>query len=117
MLDPPRPERASPVESYITRNRMDLLREADAIVMEGLRRHGLYESIWQCPTVLVPVGYGSGELVVIRPVWSMRAMTAEVSELPDDFFDDIVPKLMALDGIDGVAVDVTSKPPGTIEWE
>lgn len=117
MLDPTRPERASPIESYITRERMDLLREADAIVMEGLRRHGLYESIWQCPTVIVPVGYGSGELVVIRPVWSMRAMTAEVSELPDDFFDDIVPRLMDLDGIDGVAIDVTSKPPGTIEWE
>ncbi len=44
-------------------------------------------------------------------------MTAEVSELPDAFFDDIVEKLMSLDGVDGVAVDVTSKPPGTIEWE
>jgi GMP synthase (glutamine-hydrolysing) len=117
MLDPPHPERASPVESYITKDRMDLLREADAIVMEGLRRHGLYESIWQCPTVLVPVGYGSGELVVIRPVWSRRAMTAEVSELPEGFFEDVFPMLMGLDGIDGVAVDVTSKPPGTIEWE
>jgi len=44
-------------------------------------------------------------------------MTAEVSELPETFYNDIVPKLMGLDGIDAVSVDVTSKPPGTIEWE
>jgi GMP synthase (glutamine-hydrolysing) len=56
-------------------------------------------------------------MVVIRPVWSKRAMTAEVSELPMELFDDIVPKLLYMDGIDSVAVDVTSKPPGTIEWE
>lgn len=106
-----------PVERYITDDRMDLLREADAIVMEGLRKFSLYDSIWQCPTVLVPVGYKGGEMVVIRPVWSKRAMTAEVSELPKEFFDEVVPKLMALSDIDAVAIDVTSKPPGTIEWE
>lgn len=117
MLHPIKKKTPSPVERTITTERMDLLREADAIVMEGLRSHGLYDSIWQCPTVLVPTGYSGGELVVIRPVWSKRAMTAEVSELPATFYDDIVPKLMGLDGIDAVAVDVTSKPPGTIEWE
>jgi GMP synthase (glutamine-hydrolysing) len=56
-------------------------------------------------------------MVVIRPVWSQRAMTAEVSELPDAFYEEISPKLLSLDVIDSVAVDVTSKPPGTIEWE
>lgn len=117
MLHPRIMDPLSPVERTITEERMDLLREADAVVMDGLRGHELYDSIWQCPTVLVPTGYGEGELVVIRPVWSKRAMTAEVSELPDGFYDDIVPKLMSLEGIDAVAVDVTSKPPGTIEWE
>lgn len=107
----------SPVEGSITKGRMDLLREADHIVMDGLRRHGLYDSIWQCPTVIVPVSYGNGEMIVIRPVWSKRAMTAEVSELPEDFYNDIVGRLLSLNGIDSVAVDVTSKPPGTIEWE
>jgi GMP synthase (glutamine-hydrolysing) len=106
-----------PVERYITRDRMDLLREADSIVMDGLRKFSLYDSIWQCPTVLVPVGYAGGEMVVIRPVWSKRAMTAEVSELPKEFFDEVVQNLLILEGIDAVAVDVTSKPPGTIEWE
>ncbi|MBN1539379.1 MAG: glutamine-hydrolyzing GMP synthase [Candidatus Thermoplasmatota archaeon] len=106
-----------PVERHITKERMDLLRKADSMVMEGLRNHGLYDSIWQCPTVLVPVGFSGGEMVVIRPVWSERAMTAEVSELPEAFFDDIVPRLLGVGGVDAVAVDVTSKPPGTIEWE
>ncbi|MEA3559260.1 MAG: glutamine-hydrolyzing GMP synthase [Candidatus Thermoplasmatota archaeon] len=117
VLSPGKGEAPFPVERYITNERMDLLREADSIVMEGLRGHGLYDSIWQCPTVLVPVSFGDGEMVVIRPVWSKRAMTAEVSELPGEFYDDIVPRLLSIDGIDSVAVDVTSKPPGTIEWE
>jgi GMP synthase (glutamine-hydrolysing) len=117
VVEPPVLGAPMPVERYIEKQRMDLLREADSIVMEGLRKHGLYDSIWQCPTVLVPVGYTGGEMVVIRPVWSKRAMTAEVSELPKVFFDEVVPRLMVLDGIDSVAVDVTSKPPGTIEWE
>ncbi len=117
VLSPGKMTSPRPVEGYITGERMDRLREADAIVMEGLRAHGLYDSIWQCPTVLVPVGFGDGEMVVIRPVWSQRAMTAEVSELPDAFYNEIVPELLSLEGIDSVAVDVTSKPPGTIEWE
>jgi len=107
----------SPLERYITEWRMDLLREADQIVMSGLSEHGVYDSVWQCPTVLVPVSFSGGEMCVIRPVWSRRAMTAEVAELPDPFFEDVVPKLLSLNGIDSVAVDVTSKPPGTIEWE
>jgi len=117
VLSPGSLSRPSPIEGYITEERMDRLREADAIVMDGLRSHGLYDSIWQCPTVLVPVGFKGGEMIVIRPVWSRRAMTAEVSELPDDFYDETVPELLSLKGIDSVAVDVTSKPPGTIEWE
>jgi GMP synthase (glutamine-hydrolysing) len=106
-----------PVPRSITNKRIDILREADNIVMDGLRRHGLYDSVWQCPTVLVPVSFGSGEMVVIRPVWSNRAMTAEVSELPDEFYADIMGPILALQGIESIAVDVTSKPPGTIEWE
>lgn len=108
---------ACPMEGTINKERMDVLREVDEVVMDGLRKHGLYDSIWQCPTVLVPLSLSGGEMVVIRPVWSKRAMTAEVSELPSEFFDDVIPKLLDVDCIDSVAVDVTSKPPGTIEWE
>jgi GMP synthase PP-ATPase subunit len=106
-----------PLERYITMERLDLLREADNLVMDGLRRHGLYDMVWQCPTVLVPVTFDGGEMVVIRPVWSERAMTAEVAELSEAYLEDVVPKLRGLPGIGSVAVDVTSKPPGTIEWE
>ena len=68
----------------MTRERLDLLREADAIVMDGLRRHGLYDQIWQCPTVLVPLELdGAGrELVIVRPIHSERGMTATPAPLP-----------------------------------
>jgi len=87
--------------------------------MDALRRHGLYELIWQCPTVLVPLtapGRGD-EFVVIRPVLSERAMTAAPAELPSAVRAELRDALMALPGVWGVGLDVTSKPPGTIEWE
>ena len=87
--------------------------------MDGLTRHGLYDSIWQCPTAMVPLeidGHGR-ELVIIRPVHSERAMTATPSELPEALLQELCSAIMALDGVSGVALDLTSKPPGTIEWE
>lgn len=118
-LDPEAPSRVSAVAGYATRERLDVLREADALVMEGLRRHDLYEKIWQCPTVLVPLQIGDrpGELVVIRPVFSQRAMTARPVELPGALTEELRRDIGALDGVSGVALDTTSKPPGTIEWE
>ncbi|HSP05821.1 MAG TPA: glutamine-hydrolyzing GMP synthase, partial [Acidobacteriota bacterium] len=103
----------------VTRDRLDLLREADAIVMDGLRRHGLYRTVWQCPTVFVPLeidGRGS-EFVVIRPVLSERAMTARPALLPREVLADLRDRILELPRISGVAVDITTKPPGTIEWE
>jgi GMP synthase (glutamine-hydrolysing) len=113
------PATAVPLAASVTRARLDLLREADHIVMEGLRRHNLYDEIWQCPTVLVPldlVGDG-GELVVVRPIRSKRAMTAAPVELPQALLDELRHDVLALDGVSGLALDLTSKPPGTIEWE
>lgn len=108
-----------PLRALVTRERLDRLRDADAIVMEALERHGLYDAIWQCPTVLVPLdlaGDGS-ETVVLRPVQSERAMTASVPEMPAAWRDEVRDRILALDGIGAVALDLTSKPPGTIEWE
>ncbi len=108
-----------PLAATVTKERLALLREADAIVMEALRRHGLYRSVWQCPTVLVPLeidGRGK-ELVVIRPVSSKRAMTAMVFPLPPQLLSELREKIMALGDISGIVLDVTTKPPGTIEWE
>ncbi len=113
------PATALPLAATVTRERLDTLREADHIVMEGLHRHGLYDEIWQCPTVLVPLDLAGdgGELVVVRPIRSQRAMTASPLELPKALLDELRRDVLALDGVSGLALDITSKPPGTIEWE
>ena len=113
------PTTLEPLPATMTRDRLDLLREADHAVMEGLRRHGLYDQIWQCPTVLVPLSIdGKGrELCIMRPVHSQRAMTARAAQLPDALVEELKHQIMSLDGISGLALDLTSKPPGTIEWE
>ncbi len=113
------PATAVPLVATVTRERLDLLREADHLVMEALRRHSLYDEIWQCPTVLVPLDLAGdgGELVVVRPVGSKRAMTATPVELPAALLDELRRDILALGGVSGLALDVTSKPPATIEWE
>jgi len=118
-LGPAFPSSARPLAAGMTRERLDLLREADAIVMDGLQRHGLYDTIWQCPTVLVPLELdGAGrELVIVRPIHSERAMTATPAALPDALVEELRNGILALPGVSGLALDVTSKPPGTIEWE
>jgi len=113
------PASVAPVAATTTRDRLDLLREADAIVMNALRAHGLYDSIWQCPTAMVPLAIDgdAGELVVVRPVISERAMTARPARLPANVCAELGEAIGALDGVVAVGLDLTSKPPGTIEWE
>jgi GMP synthase (glutamine-hydrolysing) len=113
------PREAGLVSATITAPRLDLLRELDQIVMEALSRHHLMDVVWQCPTVLVPVSLdGKGrELVVIRPVHSERAMTARPAWIGDDCAADITKAVMAHEPVGAVAIDITSKPPATIEWE
>ena len=103
---------------YLTRDRLDLLREADAIAMEGLERHGLMQEMMQMPTVLVPLSAdGVQESVVLRPIASSDLMTARFCRLPQEFLEDIRDRLLALEGIEAVFYDITHKPPGTVEWE
>jgi GMP synthase (glutamine-hydrolysing) len=118
-LGPAHPTKAHPLAAAVTRERLDTLREADHIVMNALSEHGLYDEIWQCPTVLVPLALGEseGELVVIRPVKSLRAMTATPVEFPPPVLEHLRAAILALPRISGLALDITSKPPGTIEWE
>ncbi|MFQ5767883.1 MAG: glutamine-hydrolyzing GMP synthase, partial [Acidobacteriota bacterium] len=110
---------AEKVAATVTRARLDLLRELDDMVMSRLKDHQVLRRIWQCPTILVPVrldGQGS-ELVVIRPVASCRGMTARPVWPGDACMDSITESLLAFPQVAGVAVDLTSKPPATIEWE
>ena len=103
---------------YLTRDRLDLLREADAIVMAGLEQHGLVRELMQMPTVLVPLSSdGVQESVVLRPISSDDLMTARFSQLPWEFLDDLCDRLLGLEGIEAVFYDITHKPPGTVEWE
>ena len=102
----------------ITKARADLLREADAIVTEELRRADLYETVWQFPVVLLPFGTKKGgQSIVLRPVESQEAMTANAAHLPGDVLRRMTERILAVLGIDMVFLDLTSKPPATIEWE
>lgn len=103
---------------FVDRQRADLLREADAVVDEELRRGGLYETTWQFPVVLLPFGTRrGGQSIVLRPVESQEAMTANAAPLPDALVERMTDRILGIPGIDMVFLDLTSKPPATIEWE
>ena len=113
----PRPQQSLKA-GYLTRDRLDLLRRADAISMEALERHGLMEEVTQMPTVLLPLSSdGVQESVVLRPIATSDFMTARFCTLPQAFLDDVCERLLALAGIEAVFYDITHKPPGTVEWE
>ena len=113
----PRPQQSLKA-GYLTRDRLELLRKADAISMEALERHGLMREVTQMPTVLLPLSSdGVQESVVLRPVATSDFMTARFCPLPPAFLDDVCERLLALAGIEAVFYDITHKPPGTVEWE
>ncbi|MCW2843802.1 MAG: hypothetical protein JWN22_1718, partial [Nocardioides sp.] len=111
----------------VTRERLDLLREADAIAREELTRAGLDRDIWQFPVVLLADvrsvgvqgdGRTYGHPVVLRPVSSEDAMTADWSRVPYDVLARISTRITnEVAEVNRVTLDITSKPPGTIEWE
>lgn len=103
---------------YLTCDRLDLLRQADAIAMEELEHHGLMREVTQMPTVLLPLSSdGDQESVVLRPIATSDFMTARFCRLPLAFLDDVCERLLSLEGIEAVFYDITHKPPGTVEWE
>ncbi|NOZ81423.1 MAG: glutamine-hydrolyzing GMP synthase, partial [DPANN group archaeon] len=111
-----RPPAMSGKVAYLTRERLDLLREADDRVMGLLREHGLYDSIWQFPVIAVPFG-AEGESIILRPVTSTEAMTARFGRIDEPVLREMADALLGIQGIDAVFLDITNKPPGTIEWE
>ncbi len=110
----------------LTKARLDVLRSADAIIDEEIRAAGLYESIWQSFGVLLPVRsvgvMGDArtyeEALALRAVHSRDGMTADWVQLPYDLLGRISSRVInEVRGINRVVYDITSKPPGTIEWE
>src|SRR5438132_537876 len=122
----PGPGLAVRVVGTITTERLDVLRRADAIVVEEIRRAGLYRELWQSFAVL-PVVRTVGVMgdertyaypIIVRAVTSDDAMTADWARLPYDVLERLSNRIInEVPGVNRVALDITSKPPGTIEWE
>jgi len=110
----------------VTRENLLTLREADAVVVEEIRRAGLYENVWQAFAVLLPVrsvgvmgdGRTYGLTIAVRVVQSDDAMTADWVRLPYDVLEKISTRIVnEVPGVTRVVYDISSKPPSTIEWE
>jgi GMP synthase (glutamine-hydrolysing) len=122
----PGPGLAVRIIGAVDRERVALLQEADAIFIEELRRAGLYESTAQAFVVLLPVKtvgvMGDGRtyenVVALRAVETTDFMTADWVRLPQEFLAQVSTRIVnEVNGINRIVYDVTSKPPGTIEWE
>jgi GMP synthase (glutamine-hydrolysing) len=122
----PGPGLAIRILGEITADKVKLLQDADQIYMEGLKKHGLYDKVWQAGTILLPVksvGVMGDErtyefTVALRAVTSVDGMTADWAHLPYEFLGEISNEIInQVRGINRVVYDISSKPPATIEWE
>jgi GMP synthase (glutamine-hydrolysing) len=122
----PGPGLAIRIPGEITRDKLDLLRKADAVYLDEIRKAGLYDQIWQAFAVLLPVrtvgvmgdGRTYDQALALRAVTSTDGMTADFFPMPYEVLGRIATRIInEVRGINRVVYDVTSKPPGTIEWE
>jgi GMP synthase (glutamine-hydrolysing) len=122
----PGPGLAIRIIGEVTQERLEILREADSILLDEIRRAGLYRELWQCFAVLPAirsVGVQGDERtyaypIVIRAVTSEDAMTADWARLPYDLLETISSRIInEIPAVNRVALDISSKPPSTIEWE
>jgi GMP synthase (glutamine-hydrolysing) len=110
----------------ISEEKVRILQEVDSLFIDGLRKHGLYEKVWQAGAMLLPVqsvGVMGDErtyekVVALRAVVSVDGMTADWAHLPHDFLSEISSDIInKVKGVNRVVYDISSKPPATIEWE
>ncbi len=122
----PGPGLAIRIPGVVTRERLEILRRADAIFLEEIRLAGLYDAIWQAFAVLLPVrtvgvmgdGRTYDNACALRAVTSVDGMTAEIYPFDIAFLSRVATRIVnEVRGINRVTYDITSKPPGTIEWE
>ncbi|QGW27449.1 glutamine-hydrolyzing GMP synthase [Phnomibacter ginsenosidimutans] len=122
----PGPGLAIRILGEVTEEKVTLLQNADAIYINGLKQHGLYDKVWQAGTILLPVksvGVMGDErtyefTVALRAVTSVDGMTADWAHLPYEFLAHISNEIINnVKGINRVVYDISSKPPATIEWE
>ena len=118
LIAPDAPPQTRLKRAFLTRQRLDLLRRADAIAMRALERAGLMASVSQMPTVLAPVTTnGWDEIAILRPITTPDFMTARFATLPRDLVREMAAAILKLPGIAAVCYDIAHKPPGTVEWE
>lgn len=110
------PGNPEPVEQFATKENFDTLRIFDNIATEFLRENGLYEKIWQMPVVMLPLKIQGKPCIVMRPVNSSEAMTANFAEIDKDALQNLWRRFEE-NGAGSLWYDTTHKPPGTIEWE
>jgi GMP synthase (glutamine-hydrolysing) len=122
----PGPGLAVRVLGAITKDKLELLREADYIYIDALKRHGLYDKIWQAFSVLLPVStvgvMGDSrtyeKVIALRAVGSVDGMTANWFHMPNDLLEEVSTGITnKVRGINRVVYDISNKPPSTIEWE
>ncbi|NDC56944.1 MAG: GMP synthase (glutamine-hydrolyzing), partial [Alphaproteobacteria bacterium] len=122
----PGPGLAIRVLGDVTPERLEILRNADAVYLDAIRQAGLYDDIWQAFAVLLPVrsvgvmgdGRTYDNVLALRAVTSVDGMTADSFAFSHEFLQRVSTRLVnEVRGINRVVYDVTSKPPGTIEWE
>lgn len=118
VLKPDNFDFADVVPGYLTRKRIELLQKADKVSMSSIMDADLEREIWQFPTVLLPVSINNhgAESVVLRPICSEEAMTANFYKMPLEILNELVEQMSKLP-LSGIFYDITNKPPGTIEWE
>jgi GMP synthase (glutamine-hydrolysing) len=122
----PGPGLAIRIIGEVTKERLEILREADHVIVDEIKKAGLYRQLWQAFAVL-PVVRSVGVMgdqrtyaypIVLRAVTSEDAMTADWARLPWEVLEKISNRLInEVQGVNRLVYDVTSKPPGTIEWE
>ena len=105
------------LNTRISRRRLETLRSADAIVRDLLHSENVGGHVWQFPVVLVPLTFGGGESIILRPVESENGMTANFARLPARVLQVMAERILAETDVDAVFLDATDKPPATIEWE
>ena len=122
----PGPGLAIRIPGEVSKDRADILRQADAIYLDEIRNEGLYDEIWQAFAVLLPVrtvGVMGDErsydyACALRAVTSTDGMTADFYPFEMEFLGRVATRIInQVKGINRVTYDITSKPPGTIEWE
>jgi GMP synthase (glutamine-hydrolysing) len=122
----PGPGLAIRVIGEVTRERLDILRQADWVVIDEIKRAGLYRQVWQSFAILTPISSVGvmgdfrtyADVVAVRVVTSDDGMTADWAKLPYDVLGEISSRIVnEVPGVGRVVYDISSKPPSTIEWE